>query len=336
MPYSRNSRPPYAWAKKSFESGVSPARRELAAALQSLCPVLLIKPKGADAPTRNPTQGEVAKRLKMSESALSRALSGKALPERRSLEILFEAASADALERGVEVGVSLADLYQLHAKAAAEQNGVITTHLSAALESVSRQLRVVRDENEQLRRAYEKLRAEHDRLRQQASLKADSLRSLQRKYTVLRRKAASLRERVSLLEAGSPAVPSDASASAPLPVPLQAGSRQRTELDTAAAQNVARRAEALYGGGRQADEVLALLRHTADAYSPAETALLVGLLAQEGHEDLVRDLLHIYGRDKPDHEVLRAALELLRSGSPANAEALLLTAAQTHSPYRTS
>ncbi len=82
--------------------------------------------------------------------------------------------------------------------------------------------------------------------------------------------------------------------------------------------------------------MLALLRHTADAYSPAETALLAVLLTKEGQEDLARDLLHIYGRDKPDREVLRTALELLRSGASGNAEALLLTAAQTGKPYRTA
>lgn len=333
MPYSRDSRPPYAWVKKSIGSGLSPARRELASILQGLCPLLLITPEGADAPTHSPTQSEVANRLKMSESALSRALSGKALPQRRSVEILFEEASADASKRGIEVGVTLDYLCQLHARA---QNGAITPYLNADLESASRELSVLRDENKQLRRTNEELGAELDTLRQQASLKDNSLRTFQRKYTVLRRKAASLRERVGLLEAGSPAPSPDAPAAAPLPVPRQAGYRQRTELDTAAARNVARRAEALRDDGRQADEVLALLRHTADAYSPAETALLVVLLTQEGQEDLVRDLLHIYGRDKPDREVLRTALELLRSGAPGNAEALLLTAAQARKPYRTA
>ncbi|MFF9129425.1 hypothetical protein [Streptomyces sp. NPDC014806] len=334
MPYSRNSRPPYAWAKKSFESGLSPARRELAAALQSLCPLLLITPEGADAPTHNPTQGEVANRLTMSESALSRALSGKVLPEWRSVEVLFEAASTDAPKQGMEVSVTLEDLYQLHEKAAGEQNSAIATRLSIDLESASRQLRAVRDENAQLRSAYAELRAQHDLLRKEASLKTGSLRSLQRKHTVLQRKAASLQEQVSRLEAGSPAPSSGAQAAAPLPVPHQARDRQRTELDAAAAQNVARRAEVLCGGGRQADEALALLRHTADAYSPAETALLVVLLTQNGQDDLVRDLLHIYGRDKPDREVLYTALELLKADAPAKAEALLLIAAETRRPYK--
>ncbi|MEV8548899.1 hypothetical protein AB0L04_03525 [Streptomyces glaucescens] len=248
------------------------------------------------------------------------------------MEVLFDAASADASEQGIEVGVTLADLYQLHAKAAAEQSSAVATRLSADLDSVSSQLRAARDENEQLRSAYEELRAEHDELRKQVSLKADSLRVLQRKYAVLRRKAAALREQASLLEAGSSAASPDAPAAAPLPVPRQEGDRQRTELDEAAARNVARRAETLYGGGRQADELLALLRHTTDAYSPAETALLVLLLTQEGRVDLVRDLLHIYGRDKPDHEVLRTALELLRSGAPAHAETVLLAATEARKP----
>lgn len=257
------------------------------------------------------------------------------LPQRGSVEILFEAASTDAARQGIEVGVTLADLHQLHAKAAAEQSGVITSQLSTDLELASSQLREAKDENEQLRVAYEELYTEREELRKQASVKADSLRALRRKYAVLRRKTASLQERVSLLEAGSPAVPPDTPAVAPLPVPRQAGDRQRTELDTAAARNVARRAETLYDGGRQADEVLALLRHTTDAYSPAETALLVVLLAREGREDLVTDLIHIYGRDKPEGEVLRAALELLRSDAPANAEALLRTAAETRRPNGT-
>ncbi|CAL9560631.1 hypothetical protein SUDANB145_04612 [Streptomyces sp. enrichment culture] len=332
MPYSRNSRPPYAWAKKSFGSDVSPARRELATALQDLCPLLLIVPKEGGAPTRNPTQGEVADRLKMCESALSRALSGKVLPQRGSVEILFKAASADAARQGIEVSVTLTDLYQLHAKAAAEQNGVIATQLSTDLESASRQLRSLRDENKQLRSAHEELQAEHEELRKQAAVKTGSLRVLQRKYAVLQRRAASLQERVSLLEAGSPAVSPDVPGVAPLPVPRQAGDRQRTQLDKAAATNVARRAEALHDGGRQPDEVLALLRHTTDVYSPAETALLVVLLAQQGQQDLITDLIHLYGRDRPEGEVMRAALELLMSGVPADAEALLRTATETRRP----
>ncbi|MBM4824302.1 MULTISPECIES: hypothetical protein [Streptomyces] len=267
----------------------------------------------------------------MSESALSRALSGKAVPERRSVEILFDAARSDASEQGIEVGITLADLYRLHSKAVAEQNDTVATRLIADLESMSKQLRDARDENEQLRSAYAALRAQQDELRQQASLKAISLRSLRRKHAVLQRSAATLRKRVSLLEAGSPA----RSPEAALPVPRQEGDRQRTQLDKAAARNVARRAEALYDGGRQADEVLALLRHTTDAYSPAETALLVVLLTQHGQQELVRDFLHIYGRDKPDREVLLTALELLKYGAPANAEALLLTAAATRGPKLT-
>ncbi|CAM5320845.1 hypothetical protein SGLAM104S_08425 [Streptomyces glaucescens] len=92
-------------------------------------------PKGGDAPTHNPTQGEVADRLKMCESALSRALSGKVLPQRGSVEILFEAASADAARQDIEVGVTLADLYRLHARAAAEQKGVVASRLSTDLEA---------------------------------------------------------------------------------------------------------------------------------------------------------------------------------------------------------
>ncbi|MDX3571612.1 hypothetical protein PV648_20340 [Streptomyces sp. ID05-47C] len=292
-------------------------------------------PKGGDAPAHNPTQGEAAARLTMCESALSRALSGKVLPQRRSVEILFTAASTDAARQNIEVGVTLTHLYQLHAKAAAEQNGEIASQLSTDLESAASRLRAAKDENEQLRGAYEELHTEHEELRKQTSLKADSLRALQRKYKVLRREAASLRERASLLEAGPPAVSPDAPVAAPLPVPRQAGDRQRTELDTAAARNVARRAETLRDGGRQADEVLALLRHTTDAYSPAETALLVVLLTQEGQEGLVRNLLHIYGRDKPNREVLRTALELLKSGAPTSAEALLLATTEARRPSQT-
>jgi hypothetical protein len=58
------------------------------------------------------------------------------------------------------------------------------------------------------------------------------------------------------------------------------------------------------------------------------------LLTQNGQDDLVRDLLHIYGRDKPDREVLYAALELLKADAPAKAEALLLIAAETRRPYK--
>jgi hypothetical protein len=270
----------------------------------------------------------------MSESALSRALSGKVVPELRTVEVLFAAASADASKKGDEVGVTLDDLYQLHEKAASEQNNPIAARLSTDLESASRELRAVRDENAQLRSTYAELCAQHDFLRKQASLHTDSLRSVRRKYAALQRRAASLRERVSLLEAGSSAPSPGRQAAAPLPVPRREGDRQPTELDAAAARNVARRAEVLCGGGRQADEVLALVRNTADAYSPAETALLVVLLTQSGQDELAGDLLHIYGRDKPDREVLRAALELLKADAPAKAEALLVIAARTRRTNR--
>jgi transcriptional regulator with XRE-family HTH domain len=279
-----------------------------------------------------PTQREAADLLNMSESALSRALSGQALPLAKSVDLLFEMAMTGAEQRRVQLDITRLELDQLYAKAAAEQGGRGGAQYNDGLDSAVRELRALQDEHKQLKGAHGEVRVERDELRQRVARQAANLRLLKRKCAVLRRKNALLAAEINRLEAGSPAISPDKQTAAPLPVPRQPGDRQRSKLDTAAARNVARHAEALYDDGRQADEILTLLRHTADVYSPAETAFLVALLSQKGQDEMARDLLHIYGRDKPDQEVLGAALELLRSGAPDDAEALLRAATQARRP----
>ncbi|MFJ1974695.1 hypothetical protein ACIO93_39395 [Streptomyces sp. NPDC087903] len=299
-----------------MDAAVPPGKRALASELQRLCRLLALEPSG-----NAPTQKQAADRLIISDTSLSRFLSATYLPGIAIVRSLYEAASIDA--GGVEkVGITLADLERLHFAAAAEQCGDCV-----------------------------RLRAEVSALRQQAAESADELIDVHAELSAIQKEAASLRDEVAALQreartlkvrevrtlkasarrsirAGQRQRRTAQTDAALLPVPPVRGDRQQSNPEKRAALAVARQAEALQNGGRH-DGALALLRHSAEVLSPAEAAALVYVLREGQLNELAATLLHIYGRDNPDTDVMRAAAQLHQHGAPDDAAALLHAALST-------
>ncbi|MER6158419.1 hypothetical protein ABT147_23150 [Streptomyces sp. NPDC001868] len=302
---------------KEFGSDVPPGKRALAAELQKLCRLLALEPNGSA-----PTQKQAADRLHTSDTSLSRFLSAEYLPNITIVRVLHAAASDDA--GGVEkAGITLADLEELHSAATAEQQCGDCA----------------------------RLRGEAAALRQQASESSDELNNIQAELGTMKEEAAALREEAAALKrevqtlkaregralkttawrairAGQRSRLTARRDAALLPVPPPRGDRQQSNPEKRAALSVARQAEALQNGGRQ-DGALALLRHSAEVLSPAEAATLVYVLRESQLDELAGTLIHIYGRDNPDPDVMRAATQLHQHGAPDDAAALLQAALST-------
>jgi hypothetical protein len=306
MPRAKGSYAPYGWTAKEFGSDVPPGKRALATELQRLCRLLALNPDGSA-----PTQKQAADRLPVSDTSLSRFLSAAYLPGIAIVRALHAVASTDA--GGVEkAGITLTDLEKLHSQAAAELCGDCV-----------------------------KLRDEVSTLRQQAIESAIELTAVQKEAAALREEAAALKREVQALkareartlktsarraiQAGQRTRLAAQAGAALLPVPPQMGDRQQSNPEMRAALNIARQAEALQIGGRQ-DGALALLHHSAEVLSPAETATLVYVLREGQLDELAGTLIHIYGRDNPDPHVMRAAAQLHQHGAPDDAAALLQAA----------
>ncbi|MET9032736.1 hypothetical protein [Streptomyces mirabilis] len=221
-----------------------------------------------------------------------------------------------------KAGITLASLEELHSAAAAEQCGSCV-----------------------------KLRGEAVASRQQASERAVEISNIQAELDAAQKEAAALREGAAALKrevqalkaretqalkttsrrairAGQRSRPAAQAEAALLPVPPRRGDRQQSNPEMRAALNVAHRAEALQIGGRQ-DGALALLRHSAEVLSPAETATLVCVLREGQLDELADTLIHIYGRDNPDPHVMRTAAQLHQHEAPDDAAALLQAALST-------
>jgi hypothetical protein len=157
-----------------------------------------------------------------------------------------------------------------------------------------------------------------------------------------REEAAALRRKVRMLESRAEQTPRDAAAwsavqagqrprskkqsdTVLLPVPPGRGDRQQKSSLRRTALNIAHQAEAMQDGGRHGD-VLAQLRHSAEILSPVETAVLVDVLRERQLHEQADTLIHIYGRDKPDRDVLRTADQLHRQGASQDAAGLLQAA----------
>jgi transcriptional regulator with XRE-family HTH domain len=292
------------WIHKKFRSDVPPGQRALAIALQNLC--RHITPTASNkSPDITPTQADAARHLLCSESSLSRFLSGQSVPRFQSVEHFYKTACADA---GGEhaLGVTLDDLRKLH-KAASDERCQSCVDLRSKLTAAASQAVTAE--------------AELAALRQSAFGDAAELASL-------RREVKSLKEAVSELRAtraGLQARLTTQAALAPLPVPRRRGDRQRNKNEVSAARQVAKRAAELRSDGRQ-DAALTLLRHTTEVLSPVETAALFRALRQQQQNELVDNLIHIYGRDHRDQEVMHVTWELHKQGSPDDAGALLRAA----------
>ncbi|PNV34409.1 hypothetical protein C1708_20500 [Streptomyces sp. DH-12] len=302
-----SSRPPFAWTKKDFHDDVPPGRRQLAMALREVCRHLVIKSPDGNTILTHPTQAQAAKHLYVGESSLTRYLTGQYVPSKKVTTSIFETACRDAGgEQGL--GVTKEHLLELRARAEQERCSNCARH---------------REEAQAARHELEASLEERKKLTKEAGDRDAELRALRKQYSAL--KQETLRIHLAT-EAGQQNRHPEELGATPLPVPPRNGDRQRSIKDVSAAQRIRRRAEELAGGGRP-DRVLALLRHTAEACTSQEMALLVALLRSNGQEELAGNFVHIYGRDRSDRDVLRAALVLHEHDVAADAEALLRVAA---------
>ncbi|MDW8808434.1 hypothetical protein P1P68_27500 [Streptomyces scabiei] len=145
----------------------------------------------------------------------------------------------------------------------------------------------------------------------------------------LRNESATLRAAVTELNAAKAGLQARLAAlarPAPPPVPRRKRDRRRSRNDGAAARRVAAQAEELGRGDRQ-DVALAMLRQTTtEVLSPVETAVVLLTLRQRHQNRLADNLIHVYGRDQGDRDVMQAALELHEQGAHSDAGALLRAA----------
>ncbi|MFF6980681.1 helix-turn-helix domain-containing protein [Streptomyces sp. NPDC008343] len=147
-----------------------------------------------------------------------------------------------------------------------------------------------------------------------ASVEADSLR---RQLEEAESNRAGLQERLAALTRATPR-----------PVPLQRRDRPRMSRDMAAARQVAQQAHDLRTRSDDGEGLaLFLLRQaTVEVLSPAEAALTLASLRELDQHQLADNLIHVYGRDQPDQDVLNIALTLHELGLPDDAGAILRAA----------
>ncbi|MFC7510980.1 helix-turn-helix domain-containing protein [Streptomyces thermocarboxydus] len=91
-----NSGEPFAWTEKDFHDGASPVRQQLAVALRRLCRHLAIKSSDGGTVFTRPTQAQAAKYLHVSESSLTRYLTGQYVPPEKAAALIFDTACRDA------------------------------------------------------------------------------------------------------------------------------------------------------------------------------------------------------------------------------------------------
>ncbi len=111
----------------------------------------------------------------------------------------------------------------------------------------------------------------------------------------------------------------------PLPVPLRKGDRQRQTSDVAGARQIANVAARLRDQGKT-DAALAILVDTVGTLTPLEGAASLAALRTQQQAQLADTLVHMYGREHSEKEVIQAALELHEHGLPDDAVAILRTA----------
>lgn len=306
-----SSRLPFAWTEKELGKDVLPDKRRLAVALQEVCRHLAVTtPDGLT--LTHPTQAQAAQYLHVSETTLTRYLQGQRVPPEKVASLIFATACSDAGD-SQKIGITGEELLELRARAEQERCANCSRHRDA-VHAAGQKLRALQDTKKRLELSAAEQTRELGVLRQHvAALKQEA-----------RRVAAA--QPIPVSEAGPQKVPAAVPPATLLPVPRRQGDRQQSKNGAMAARNVGRRAEELLHA-RRPDNTLALLRHTAEACTPLEVALLVTLLRAQGQDELTDNLVHIYARDRSDHEVVRAALALHEQQAVADAEALLRTAA---------
>lgn len=334
------------WAAKSINGDVPPGKRELALRIQQLCRHLAGESRTKKG-IPEPTQAQAAKRLGISETSLSRFLSGYSVPAMELLERIYTSAREDmkGATGGLPVDVTLADLRDLRDRANADHCESCVT-LRAELEQSraqtggggaraanARGMDTPADRADQRSATAPLTQRLHALKAQRDALEAERSR-LERRCDHLEAEADRLREenaRLGLLIAsrsasragqGSRPAATGASEPGPLPVPRQQGDRQQSGADERAARSVAAKAGALQAGGRQGSAV-SLLHHTVRTLSHVEIAALLCLLRHQQERELADNLIHIYGRDQSHQDVVRVALALHDRGAPDDAGTLL-------------
>ncbi|MBV2354426.1 hypothetical protein KUM39_08620 [Streptomyces sp. J2-1] len=284
------------WLDKPIPESIPPRKRQLALALHSLFVLLRRHEDGnSRAMTHDmPSQQEAADRFNSDSSSLSRYLSDIRVPKAPFLRALHEAAEADAVAAGKEVGITLADLLDLHRLAVRERRGELPEQRGEpggtclSCHECERQL---------------------SSARKYAQLMNGKVRVLKRKNAALRTRRADARRRPETVT--------------PLPVPHQTGDRQRNNKPLATAKQVAAQAAALNRAGR-ADEAFNTVRRTAtELLTPVETALLILELRAEKQDLLADNLIHVYGRDESAARVIVASAALHDAGAANEAGTLL-------------
>ncbi|MFE1194761.1 hypothetical protein ACH40D_00660 [Streptomyces olivaceoviridis] len=315
---------------KEFKPGVRPRKRQLGLALRALCR-LLRSDDPRETGERFLKQTEAAKRLDCTADELSRYLNDARIPPQGFLECLYKEACADAAASGQDVGISLEALLGLHISALGEQRGCehclemggridsLIQQLNAPCPACAAHQRQQEGRRQQRKRLATRLRSarrEEARLR---TVVADLKVTVADLKTALAEKAATeagLRERLAAAEGTR----------AQLPVPRQPRDRQLSTRDVSAARQLVAQAEELDSSGRE-DLALTLLRQsTTELLTPAETALVLAELRHRERDRLADDLIHVYGRDQENQDVMAVALELHEEGVPDDAGAILRAA----------
>ncbi|MFF9000167.1 helix-turn-helix domain-containing protein [Streptomyces achromogenes] len=315
---------------KPFKDGVRPRKQQLALALRALC-CLLHSDEPAETGKRFLKQAEAAERLGCAADELSRYLNDTRIPSQDFLEHLHKEAGADAAVSGQDVGITLEALLTLRTSALAEQRGCEhCQEMNGRIDSLIQQL------NAPCAQCAAHERQQEARRRRQRKLAAQ-LRSASSEVTRLRLELAEMKVTVADLKAelaeklATKAGPRELLAGAPpagaqLPVPRRPGDRQLSARDVSAARQLVAQAEQLDGSGRE-DLAFTLLRQgTTELLTPAETALVVVELRCRERDRLADDLIHVYGRDQENQDVMAVALELHEKGAPDDAGAVLRAA----------
>ncbi|WP_306952098.1 hypothetical protein [Streptomyces sp. B4I13] len=216
--------------------------------------------------------------------------------------------------------------------------------IRSELDSIRTELDSTRKETAILRKESVTLRKENTALRKETATLQEETATLRKENTALQEETATLKHGVQALKAregralkstarrairaGQRSRQTARRDAAQLPVPPRRGDRQLSNPEKRAALSVALQAGALQNGGRQ-DRALSLLRHSAEVLSPAETATLMFVLRESQLDDLAGTLIHIYGRDNSDPDIMQAAARLHQHGAPDDAAALLQAALST-------
>lgn len=304
------------WLEKELPSGGRlPRKRELALALRALLR-LLKSEKSAESADIIPSQAEVAERLGKKPTSLSRFASlDPRVPDRHFIATLHAAACTDAAASGQVVGITLEALQTLRINAEAERQGTCRNcvELGERLDSLTQQPCPACMANQREQAAREQRQAEDAACI--AHLRSD-MAAMRARMQEMETTEAGLQARLAMLQ----------TAKAPLPVPRRQEDRQRSKKERAAARQLAAQAAELDRAGNEGFAFTILRQGTTELLSPPETALVVVELRQQKRDHLADDLIHVYGRDQKDRDVMTVAAELHAEGAIDDAGAILRAA----------